>query len=273
MKRLTDGARLRRRRQLLARRPVDRLLVDARRLRPPADRRRRRRSLEENPSYFAEIYIMQADGSGQKRLTNAPGYDGGPFFTPDGTADRLAPLRRAGAHRRRLDDEARRHGPASRSPTSASMSWAPYMHPSGQYIIFASNKLGFENFELFIVDAAGHEGAGARHLLRRLRRTAGALARRQDARLDVEPRGRRRRDRSSSRSGITTRRSRRSGNAPPRQPTWGKTMTSHGTPALGPRARRRRARPAPGARAVRDHVEARDAYVEDARLRRRSTAA
>ena len=36
-----------------------------------------------------------------------------------------------------------------------SMSWAPYMHPSGQYIIFASNKLGFENFELFIVDPAG----------------------------------------------------------------------------------------------------------------------
>ena len=71
-----------------------------------------------------------------------------------------------------------------------SMSWAPYMHPSGEYIIFASNKLGFENFELFIVDADGHEGAGARHLLRRLRRPAGAVARRQDARVDVEPRRR-----------------------------------------------------------------------------------
>ena len=35
------------------------------------------------------------------------------------------------------------------------MSWAPYMHPSGEYIIFASNKLGFENFELFMVDAKG----------------------------------------------------------------------------------------------------------------------
>ena len=36
-----------------------------------------------------------------------------------------------------------------------SMSWAPYMHPSGRYIIFASNKLGFENFELYMVDTAG----------------------------------------------------------------------------------------------------------------------
>jgi Tol biopolymer transport system component len=35
------------------------------------------------------------------------------------------------------------------------MSWAPYEHPSGEYILFASNKLGFENFELFMVDARG----------------------------------------------------------------------------------------------------------------------
>jgi Tol biopolymer transport system component len=35
------------------------------------------------------------------------------------------------------------------------MSWAPYEHPSGEYILFASNKLGFENFELFMVDRDG----------------------------------------------------------------------------------------------------------------------
>jgi Tol biopolymer transport system component len=37
------------------------------------------------------------------------------------------------------------------------MSWAPYIHPSGQYVIFASNKLGFENFELFMVDIDGRK--------------------------------------------------------------------------------------------------------------------
>ena len=36
-----------------------------------------------------------------------------------------------------------------------SMSWAPYIHPSGEYLLFASNKLGFENFEVFMVDVAG----------------------------------------------------------------------------------------------------------------------
>ena len=35
------------------------------------------------------------------------------------------------------------------------MSWAPYEHPSGKYFVFASNKLGFDNFELYMVDAAG----------------------------------------------------------------------------------------------------------------------
>jgi Tol biopolymer transport system component len=110
--------------------------------------------LEENPSYFADIYIMRADGSDQKRLTNVPGYDGGPFFTPDGS--RIV--------WRRFDEQGlladvwimKPDGSDQKQITDfGSMSWAPYMHPSGEYIIFSSNKLGFENFELFIVDAAG----------------------------------------------------------------------------------------------------------------------
>jgi hypothetical protein len=44
--------------------------------RPLTDREKK--SLDQNPSYFAEIYIMRADGSGQKRLTSVAGYDGGP---------------------------------------------------------------------------------------------------------------------------------------------------------------------------------------------------
>ena len=40
--------------------------------------------LERDQSYFMEIYIMNADGSGVKRLTNVDGYDGGPFFSPNG---------------------------------------------------------------------------------------------------------------------------------------------------------------------------------------------
>jgi len=113
-----------------------------------------RKQLELDPSYFAEIYIMRADGSGQRRLTTVPGYDGGPFFASEGT--RIV--------WRRFDEQGliadvftmKLDGSDVRQITDfGAMSWAPYMHPSGEYIIFASNKLGFENFELFMVDAAG----------------------------------------------------------------------------------------------------------------------
>ena len=109
---------------------------------------------DDNPSLFAEIYIMRADGSEQKRLTRNPGYDGGPFFTHDG----------ARIVWRRFDEQGLIADIYTMKPDGSdvkritdfgSMSWAPYEHPSGQYFLFASNKLGFENFELYIVDAQG----------------------------------------------------------------------------------------------------------------------
>jgi len=113
-----------------------------------------KKQLETDPSYFAEIYIMKADGSDQKKLTNVPGYDGGPFFNHDGSRIIW----------RRFDESGlianvwtmKPDGTDQRQITDfGSMSWAPYEHPSGQYIFFSSNKLGFENFEVFIVDTAG----------------------------------------------------------------------------------------------------------------------
>ena len=112
------------------------------------------KQLEVDPSFFAEIYIMRADGTGQKRLTAVTGYDGGPFFSPDGT--RIV--------WRRFDENGlianvwtmKLDGTDERQVTDfGSMSWAPYIHPSGEYLLFASNKLGFENFEVFMVDVVG----------------------------------------------------------------------------------------------------------------------
>ena len=110
--------------------------------------------LEVDPSYFSEIYLMRADGSEQTRLTQVAGYDGGPFFFPDGsriiwrrfTEDGLIAdiwsMEPGGGDQRKITD-------------FGSMSWAPYVHPSGRYLFFASNKLGFSNFEIFIVDVEG----------------------------------------------------------------------------------------------------------------------
>jgi Tol biopolymer transport system component len=35
------------------------------------------------------------------------------------------------------------------------MSWAPFFHPSGDYLIFTTSVHGHHNFELYAVDASG----------------------------------------------------------------------------------------------------------------------
>jgi Tol biopolymer transport system component len=119
--------------------------------------------LETDPAYFGEIYIMNADGAEQRRLTTTPGYDGGPFFSPDGqrivwrhfdTNGAIADvftMKLDGSDVRRITD-------------FGCMSWAPFFHPSGEYLIFTANKLAFANFELFIADAQGqHEPVRITH--------------------------------------------------------------------------------------------------------------
>jgi Tol biopolymer transport system component len=110
--------------------------------------------LEIDPSYFGEIYIMEADGSNQTRLTNSRGYDGGPFFSPDGNLIVWRHFDESGA----IADVytmAPDGSDVSQITDFKAMSWAPYFYPSGEYIVFASNILGFGNFEIYLVDAAG----------------------------------------------------------------------------------------------------------------------
>jgi Tol biopolymer transport system component len=111
---------------------------------------------EKDPAYFGEIYIMNADGSHPRRLTKNPGYDGGPFFMPDGKRILWRHFQTNGV----VADvfTMKTDGSDVRQVTHFdSMSWAPFPHPSGKYIIFTSNKHGFENFELFLVDSDGKQ--------------------------------------------------------------------------------------------------------------------
>ncbi len=110
--------------------------------------------LKQDPSYFMDIYLMKADGSEVTQLTTGAGYDGGPFFSPDskrivwrhfapdGMTAEIYTMNLDGSDQKQLTHLNK-------------MSWAPFYHPSGDYIIFTSNQLGFENFELYIVDTAG----------------------------------------------------------------------------------------------------------------------
>ena len=109
---------------------------------------------EVDPSFMIDLYIMNADGSNVRRLTDEPGYDGGPFFSADGsricwrrfsedgTTAEVYTMKTDGSDVKRLTN-------------LGAMSWAPYFHPSGEYLIFTTNKHGFANFELYLVRADG----------------------------------------------------------------------------------------------------------------------
>ena len=109
---------------------------------------------ERDKSYLVDLYLMNADGSEVRRLTENKGYDGGPFFSPDGEEIVWRRFSEDGAtaeiHVMKSDGSDQR-----RITRQGVMSWAPYFHPSGEYLIFANNLHGFANFELFLVDVEG----------------------------------------------------------------------------------------------------------------------
>src|SRR6185436_15964157 len=120
-----------------------------------------------------ELYRMDADGSHVVRLTNAPGYDGGAFFSPDCSRIVWRAARPQGAA---LDEArallaqhlvkptklelwtARADGSEAHQVTYlGAASFAPSFFPSGDRIIFASNvgdPHGRE-FNLWAIDVAG----------------------------------------------------------------------------------------------------------------------
>lgn len=113
-----------------------------------------KKNFEIDPAYLNDIYLMNADGADVRRLTTAAGYDGGPFFSPDGKRicwRRFSPDGAiAEVWTMNLD------GSDQRQLTRlGAMSWAPFYHPTGEYLIFTTNRHGFANFELYLVDVEG----------------------------------------------------------------------------------------------------------------------
>ncbi len=122
-----------------------------------------------------DIYTMGVDGANLRRLTHAVGYDGGPFFSPDGSlivyrswhpeseediADYQALLAENLVRPSRMEIFVMNaDGSGQRQVTDlGGANFAPYFHPDGKRMIFASNHHGgprSRNFDLFLVNLDG----------------------------------------------------------------------------------------------------------------------
>jgi Tol biopolymer transport system component len=110
---------------------------------------------DQDPASAMDLYITDVDGGNLLRLTDAVGYDGGPFFSPDGKQICWRRFTKDGATAEIMVMNT--DGSNQRSLTKlGAMSWAPFFHPSGEYIVFTTNIHGFANFELYMIDVAGN---------------------------------------------------------------------------------------------------------------------
>ncbi len=121
-----------------------------------------------------EIYTMDPDGGNVRRLTHEPGYDGGPFFSPDGElivyrayhprgeeelADYRALLARGLVRPTAMElwimnaDGSGKH----QITHAGGANFAPFFHPDGRRIIFASNMRDptSRDFDLYLVGVDG----------------------------------------------------------------------------------------------------------------------
>jgi TolB protein len=109
----------------------------------------------------SEIYVMNADGSGTRRLTHNVGYDGEPAWSPDGRKIAFQSTKTIGGNREvyvmNADGSGKRN--LTRNPAQdGSPSWSP----DGRRIAFVSNRDG--RLEAHVMNA---DGSGQRSLTRR----------------------------------------------------------------------------------------------------------
>ena len=123
-----------------------------------------------------ELYEMNVDGTGQRRLTNALGYDGGAFHSQDSqwivwragrpsTPEEVAQYKDLIARDLVMPNKLeimlmRADGTGQRQLTkNGAANFAPYFHPNGRQIIFASNVNNpnprSPNFDLFLINRDG----------------------------------------------------------------------------------------------------------------------
>lgn len=113
----------------------------------------------------ADIWVFDTVAQEHTILVEADGYDGGPFFSPDAKwicyrsdrrGDNLLQLFVAEL----AYDESGRITGISREiqiTDNRDVNWAPFWHPSGEYMVYASSQVSHGNYEVFAIPFDANE--------------------------------------------------------------------------------------------------------------------
>lgn len=114
------------------------------------------------PKPDANIYIFDTVTKKHHAIVVAPGYDGGPFFSPNNEWICYRSDRRGNDElqlfvaKLAFTDEGGVKVPTGieyeiQITDNEHVSWCPYWHPSGDYMVYATSEMGHQNYEVFAI--------------------------------------------------------------------------------------------------------------------------
>lgn len=114
-----------------------------------------------DPKTQGDLWVMDMPTGERRRIVDAPGYDGGPFFVPgersivyrsDRKGDNLLQVYMADLVR---DAAGRIMGIENERAITRNehVNWCPYFHPDGRHVAYASSEAGHTNYEVYMRDA------------------------------------------------------------------------------------------------------------------------
>lgn len=127
-----------------------------------------------------DIWVYDTLKETRVPLVTAKGYDGGPFFSPDGKKICYRSDRKGDGNLQifvaDLAQEPSTFGEEGEETLGAitgiereravtdngHVNWAPYWHPSGDFLVYATSEVGHDNYEVFSVEAPVGDRADAK---------------------------------------------------------------------------------------------------------------
>lgn len=107
----------------------------------------------------ADLWVYDTESEEHTILVEAEGYDGGPFFSPDGKwicyrSDRKGNnLLQLFVSELAYDESGKITGISREIQLTDNrhVNWAPFWHPSGEYMLYASSEVSHGNYEVFAI--------------------------------------------------------------------------------------------------------------------------